>query len=149
MLTVILATILSLTADFTQTKQTAMMSKPQVSTGRMEYRSPDYIRWAYTTPKTVVWEMNGKKTNVNPQIQGLLRMIMASISGENLKESADFAVQQSGNTYTLTPKKREHKRVFRSIRITMDSKTHTAKRVEMTETNGDITTIDFTNIVTK
>lgn len=145
----IIAIIVSLTADFTQTKQSALMAKPQVSKGRMEYRSPDCIRWEYVSPKKMTWEMNGSKSNVNPQIQGLLRMIMATISGENLKESADFAVQREGDVYTLTPKKREYKRLFRTIRITLDSKTSTARKVEMIETNGDSTIIEFEHVVTK
>ena len=40
-----------------------MMSEPQVSAGHMTYRSPDYMRWAYTSPQTMVWEMNGDKSN--------------------------------------------------------------------------------------
>ena len=145
----ILATILSLTADFTQTKHTVMMSEPQVSVGKLTFRSPDYICWAYTSPKKITWEMKDGKANVNPQIQQLLRIIVSSISAESFKESKDFEVQQTGSVYTLTPKKSEYKRVFRSVRITIDSRTRIAKRVEMTEKNGDITIIEFTNVVTR
>ena len=81
MLTLILSVILNLTADFTQIKSVAMMREPQVSQGKMVYRAPDYLKWEYTSPNAVVWEMNGQESNVSPQIQNLLRMIMASISG--------------------------------------------------------------------
>ena len=134
MLAIIIAVIMSLEADFVQTKNVAMMSEPQVSSGHMSYRSPDYMRWAYKKPQAVVWEIDGEKSNVNPQIQKLLRMIMASIAGDK----QDDAKMQ-----------RETKRLFKSVTVTMDEKTDTAKRVEMVEKNGDTTIIEFTNVVKK
>lgn len=134
MLAIIIAIIMSLEADFVQTKNVAMMSEPQVSSGHMSYRSPDYMRWAYKKPQAVVWEIDGEKSNVNPQIQKLLRMIMASIAGDK----QDDAKMQ-----------RETKRLFKSVTVTMDEKTDTAKRVEMVEKNGDTTIIEFTNVVKK
>ena len=134
MLAIIIAVIMSLEADFVQTKNVAMMSEPQVSSGHMSYRSPDYMRWAYKKPQAIVWEIDGEKSNVNPQIQKLLRMIMASIAGDK----QDDAKMQ-----------RETKRLFKSVTVTMDEKTDTAKRVEMVEKNGDTTIIEFTNVVKK
>lgn len=131
MLVLILSVILSLEADFVQTKTSALMLEPQVSTGHMSYRSPDYLRWAYDKPQVLVWEMNGQETNVNPQVQKLLRMIMASVSGE----AQDDAKMQ-----------RESKRLFRSVNIVMDERNEVAQRVEMIEKNGDITLIEFSNV---
>ena len=131
MLALILSVILSLEADFVQTKTSALVLEPQVSTGHMSYRSPDYLRWAYDKPQVLVWEMNGQETNVNPQVQKLLRMIMASVSGE----AQDDAKMQ-----------RESKRLFRSVNIVMDERNGAAQRVEMIEKNGDITLIEFSNV---
>ena len=127
----IISIILSLEADFVQTKTSALMLEPQVSTGHMSYLSPDYLRWAYDKPQVLVWEMNGQETNVNPQVQKLLRMIMASVSGE----AQDDAKMQ-----------RESKRLFRSVNIVMDENNEVAKRVEMIEKNGDTTLIEFSNV---
>ena len=41
------------------------------------------------------------------------------------------------------------KRLFRSVQITMDEKNEVAKRVELVEKNGDVTIIEFTNVVKK
>lgn len=131
MLALILSVILCLEADFVQTKTSALMLEPQVSTGHMSYRSPDYLRWAYDKPQVLVWEMNGQETNVNPQVQKLLRMIMASVSGE----AQDDAKMQ-----------RESRRLFRSVNIVMDERNGVAQRVEMIEKNGDITLIEFSNV---
>ena len=134
MFALILSVILSLQADFVQTKSVAMMSEPQISTGHMTYRAPDYIHWAYSTPQTVVWEIDGDKSNVNPQVQRLLQMIMTSVAGGN----------------TNDPKlQRETKKMFRSVNITMDETKQVANRVELIEKNGDITIIEFSNVITQ
>lgn len=130
----ILSVILSLEADFVQTKNVAMLNEPQVSTGHLSYRAPDYIRWAYTSPQTLVWEVNGEQSNVNPQVQRLLRMIMSSISGEANDDAKTM---------------REVKKMFRAMNITMDEQTGVAQRVEMVEKNGDTTIIEFTHVLTK
>ena len=130
----ILSLIVSLEADFVQTKQVALMNEPQVSVGHLSYRAPEYMRWEYTSPQAMVWEIDGKQSNVNPQVQRLLRMIMASIAGEN---TPDERV------------KRESQKLFRSVDITMDEKTHVAQRVEMIEKNGDTTIIEFKNVTVK
>ena len=134
MLAFIVAAIISIEADFVQTKNIAMMSEPQVSTGHMIYRAPDYLQWAYKTPQTLVWEVIGNTSNVNPQAQKLLRMIMASIAG-------------NGTIDAKTEK--ESKKLFRSVNIIMDDKTHVAKRVELVDKNGDVTIIEFKNVVAK
>lgn len=134
MLAFIVAAIIGIEADFVQTKNIAMMSEPQVSTGHMTYRAPDYLQWSYQTPHTLVWEVNGDISNVNPQVQRLLRMIMASIAGD-------------GTIDAKTEK--ESKKLFRSVNIIMDEKTGVAQRVEMIEKNGDVTIIEFKNVVTQ
>ena len=134
MLAFIISAILSLSADFTQTKHVAMMKEPQVSQGHMVYLAPDYMKWQYTKPNAIVWEINGQQSNVNPQIQNLLRMIMASVAGEGAE---DAKLQK------------ESKKLFKSVNIVMDEKTRVAQRVELVEKNGDTTIIEFTNVVTK
>lgn len=134
MLAFIIAVIISLEADFVQTKHVALMNEPQISTGHMTYRAPDYLRWEYITPQAVVWETDGKTSNVHPQVQGLLRMIMASIAGT----AQDNQKMQ-----------RESKRLFRSINVIMDEANEVAQRVEMIEKNGDQTIIEFNHVVKK
>lgn len=132
MLAFVLTVILSLNADFVQTKQIKLMREPQVSTGHLVYRAPDYMQWQYIKPNKVTWEMNGEQTNVNPQLQRMLKMIMASISGE---AQNDAKLQ------------REMKKMFREVNITMDDTGEVAKRVELVEQNGDITVIEFSNVI--
>jgi len=134
MLALIMAVIVSLEADFVQTKTSALFADPQVSTGHMTYRAPDYMQWAYLTPQQLVWKIDGEQSNVNPQIQKLLRMIMASVAG---------------NTAEYPKLQKESKRLFREVNIVMDEAGQVARRVELIEKNGDTTTIEFTNVVTQ
>lgn len=133
-ISLILSVVLSIEADFVQTKQVALMDEPQISTGHMIYHAPDYIQWAYITPQNIVWELDGDKTNVNPQIKRLLRMMMASIAGQGQDEAK---------------MQKESKRVFRSVKIIMDENNEVAQRVELIEKNGDTTIIEFNNVVKK
>lgn len=134
MLALILAVIVSLEADFVQTKTSALFTDPQVSTGHMTYRAPDYMQWAYRSPQQLVWEIDGEQSNVNPQIQKLLRMIMASVAGNTAED----------------PKlQKESKRLFREVNIVMDEAGQVARRVELIEKNGDTTTIEFSHVVTQ
>lgn len=134
MLALILAVIVSLEADFVQTKTSALFADPQVSTGHMTYRAPDYMQWAYRSPQQLVWEIDGEQSNVNPQIQKLLRMIMASVAGNTAED----------------PKlQKESKRLFREVNIVMDEAGQVARRVELIEKNGDTTTIEFSHVVTQ
>ena len=134
MLAFIIAVIVSLEADFVQTKSSALMSEPQISTGHMIYRAPDYMQWAYKTPQAMIWEIDGEKSNVNPQVQKLLRMIMSSIAGGNSEDSQLL---------------KESKRLFREVNITMDDSNEVARRVEMIEKNGDTTVIEFEHVKKK
>lgn len=134
MLAFIIAVIVSLEADFVQTKSSALMNEPQISTGHMIYRAPDYMQWSYKTPQAMIWEIDGEKSNVNPQVQKLLRMIMSSIAG--------------GNTENAQLRK-ESKRLFREVNITMDESNEVARRVEMIEKNGDTTVIEFEHVKKK
>ena len=134
LLTLLISAILSLEADFVQTKTVALMAEPQVSTGHMTYRAPDYMQWAYLTPQNMVWEVDGNNSNVNPQVQRLLRMIMAAIAGEG---EVDAKAQK------------ESRKLFQSVNVVMDESGRVAQRVELVEKNGDTTLIEFTNVVTE
>ncbi|MBQ9338963.1 MAG: outer membrane lipoprotein carrier protein LolA [Paludibacteraceae bacterium] len=134
MLAFIIAAIVSLQADFVQTKHSAMFSEPQVSTGKMIYRAPSYLLWAYEQPGNIVWEIDGEQSNVNPHVQRLLRMIMASIASE-------------GKTDTTLD--RESKKLFQSVTVRMDEHTNIAQQVELIEKKGDTTIIEFNNVIAK
>ena len=146
MLVVILGLILQLSADFHQTKQSQILVEEQISTGHLTYRSPDYLRWEYTSPIQLTWEIEGEKSNVSPQIKRLLKIIIQTIACENLERNTNFNVSYEAANYNLVPKNRELKQFFTSIQLEIDPKTKIAKKVVLNEKNGDITTINFYNV---
>ena len=143
-LTWILCTIWGIEADFTQVKEVRMLKEPQVAMGHLSYHAPDKMCWEYLSPDTCRWELGNSATA--PQVQQLLQFIVNTISGDYLQDSADFTVGQEGNTYLLSPKKRELKQLFQSVQITLNESTRVAERVVLTEKNGDKSTISFHNV---
>ena len=146
MLVVLLGLILQLSADFHQTKQSQVLVEEHISTGHLTYRSPDYLRWEYTSPMQLTWEIEGEKSNVSPQIKRLLKIIIQTIACENLESNTDFTVSYESAKYNLVPKNRELKQFFTSIQLEIDPKTKIAKKVVLNEKKGDITTINFYNV---
>ena len=139
--------ISSFTAHFVQEKQMKMFAETQQSKGVVTYKAPEYLRWEYVSPQPLVWELDGDKGNMNRQLKGLVMLIRQSISGDFADAEKDFDISLEGDIVTLTPKKRETKRLFTEIRITLNPNTQIADRVEMTEANGDKTVITFSKVL--
>ena len=53
----------------------------------------------------------------------------------------------AGNSQEDERMQRESKRLFKAVNITMDERQEVAKRVELIEKNGDVTLIEFKNVV--
>ena len=143
---IILFAITSLTADFVQDKQSELFVEPQRSTGVLEYKAPDYLRWEYLSLQPLVWEVEGDKGNMNKQIVNMLMLIRQCVQGDFEAAKTNFVVEQKDQHITLTPRKRELMRLFRKIEIMLQSDSQVAKQVVIYEANGDCTTIRFSNI---
>ncbi len=59
----------TLQADFKQEKTLALLSKPEVSTGRFTYQKPNNVLWTYDAPKRVTMLIaNGMMTTYYPDL---------------------------------------------------------------------------------
>ena len=144
-LTIILM-ISSFVAQFVQQKQSPFFDTPQQSIGLLTYREPDYLRWEYTSPQPLVWELEGNKGNMSSQFKSMVALIRECVKGDFEKTKSSFEVTRDGNMILLIPVKREFKNIFRSIYITLDPDTQVADQVEIKEASGDVTTIYFTKV---
>ncbi len=150
----------SLSATFTQEKTSALFTEKVVQKGKLQYKAPKQLRWEYTSPKTMtVIFSNGKvllKTdkgtiaNPNRMLGEMGSMIINTINGSFLKESTDFKIRYFKNnsgqiTAVLTPLNKKIKAYYKDITITLNSTTHLADKVVLNETNGDATTIIFSD----
>ena len=142
----ILMAIGSFVAQFIQQKQSPLFDAPQQSEGVLTYRQPDYLRWEYTSPQALVWELEGDKGNMPRSLKNMVMLIRESIQGDFDNAATSFEVKREGNMVTLIPKKRELKHIFSSIAITLNPETQVADQVVMTESGGDVTTIYFTQV---
>lgn len=147
MLFAILFSIISLTANFVQERSVSIMKNSQISEGVLTYKKPDYLKWEYTSPSNLIWEIDGEKGNVNKQVRGLVELIMKSVSGEIFEFNTDFDIKQENNIYILKPQKREYKQLMENITIILNPKTNIADEVIILEKNGDTTKIKFSNVI--
>lgn len=145
LLTILLTALTFLEADFEQVKTSSLFAEPELSKGHLTYREPDYLRWEYTAPQTLVWEVDGSKDNVSPQVRQIMTLILKSVSGAYLEPNEDFQIEKNDNIAKLSPKRRELKQLFVSIAIRINPKTQIAEEVVLNEKNGDQTIIRFFN----
>lgn len=133
-------------ADFKLVRTSPMLVGEQVSYGKLSYRAPKYVRWEYTSPEKAVYEMNGEKDNLPPQVKSIMEMINICIDGEN--NTRDFQVTRKGNVVTVVPLRRDLKRVIKQIVVQEGDINGVAKSVEITEANGGLIKITFSNVRT-
>ena len=150
----------SLSASFIQEKTSSLFTDKMVQKGKLNYKSPKQLRWEYTSPKamTVIFS-NGKvllktekgtTSNPNKMLGEMGNMIINTINGNFLKENSDFSTRYyktKGGQYAvvLTPVNKRIKAYYKSISITLSSSTFLADKVMLTEANGDVTTITFSD----
>ncbi len=160
MLTQQAASMQCMNCRFTQQKTMAMLAKPTVSEGLMNYNSPDKMRWEYTSPYSFALLVDGEKitkiTDGNEEVldaksgrmyQGIVSIIMSSATGQKLfdKSMFDVAITDDGEFWKaeMKPKKHNMKRMFSMLTFYFAKSTNIINKVEMTEAGGDVTTIQF------
>ena len=145
--------------NFTQTKQSKMLSKPQMSEGKMFCQQPDKLRWEYTSPRasTLVLEgtearlLNGNEQEARNKFIGeMARMIMNCVAGKNLTDNKTFQVsaKEMPTEYvaTLVPQRKDMKRLYTKLVLHYDLKQETVTEIELHEKNGDRTLIELHDI---
>ncbi len=159
------AAMKSMQCSFTQTKSMKMLSKEMVSKGVMYFKTPNKLRWQYTSPYNYTFLMNGDKVRMvsgqttqnvdvkrNKIFRQITNIILNSITGGNLSKTADFSVvlYKDGSTYyaQLYPKKKELKQIYKYIRIHFNASLTMVTKMEMVEKTGDTTTVKLLNVKT-
>jgi outer membrane lipoprotein-sorting protein len=147
----------SLICDFEQTRATSMLSDKLVSTGKMYYRRENYLRWEYAPPAEYTFILNNQKALMlaggkrisDPKMSRFFRemtgIMVNGISGSGLSDTKNFDVacykSPAQWDVALIPQRKELKKMFASITLTFNLKDYTADRIELKESNGDVTTI--------
>lgn len=161
------ANMRTLQCDFVQTKHVKMLNENMVSRGRMFYMRNDRLRWEYNTPYAYTFILNGDKVllnngntkrndvidvNKNKVFKEISRIMVSSVVGSCLTDDKTFktTVATSGAEWiaTLVPVRKDIKQMFDKIILHFDKKRKVVTKIEMTERNGDKTTIVLQNIRT-
>jgi outer membrane lipoprotein carrier protein len=155
--------IKSMSCSFVQTKYLSILNDKMVSKGQMYYKQSDKLRWEYTEPYKYLFIFNGTKvyvgnntrkdvigTNSNKVFKEVARIMMNTVTGKALSNSADFSVDAAVDskyyTITLVPKKKDLKQMFSKIVLNFTKSNIMISELNIYEKNGDRTNIQLKNI---
>lgn len=157
--------IQSMQCHFTQTKQSPLLAQAAVAQGRMSYTRPSSLRWEYTTPydyvlvvegDSVSMTSHGKKSPSAAWKSGVNRMtgmVMNSLNGQRLFDQRlfDISLYEQTDCYRalMKPKRKDMRRMFASITFYFNKQTLMVERVELSEGEGTITTLQFDSLNVK
>jgi len=153
----------TLQADFRQEKTLALLSKPEVSTGRFVYSKPNNVLWTYDAPKRVTMLIAaGMLTTYYPDLNKAERIEVKRYQDRIFKYmGASGAIDELGAWFNFTftntsdkpyyvldldPKSKTIAKRVRHIKIFIDRKTYLTTQFECTEGDGDKTRYEFLNV---
>lgn len=151
----------TLSANFTQEKTSTLFTEKMVQKGVFCYQSPKQLRWEYKSPKALTLLFNDTKVTVltdkgainnpNKMLNEMGKMIINTINGTNMSDNSNFDIIYAKNTQDgnyiaiLKPINKKIKANYNSIKVVLNGKDYLAEKVIMNESNGDVTTIFFSN----
>lgn len=151
----------TLSANFTQEKSSTLFTEKVIQKGVFCYQSPKQLRWEYKSPKALtllfddtkvtILTDKGAVNNPNKMLNELGKMIINTINGSNMSDNSNFDISYTKNTQDgnyiaiLKPINKKIKVNYNSIKVVLNGKDYLAEKVIMNESNGDVTTIFFSN----
>ena len=160
------ASIRTMECQFSQVKTLGFLNDKLTSGGRMLFVAEGgKLRWEYQQPYSYTFILNGDKAYIRSAksrqtidirqsrlFQSIVEVMMNSVTGKSLTTSRDFGCEMysRGDEWqaVLTPKRKELKKLFSTIRLHFSSGRQMVTQVEMAETSGDTTVITLKNVKT-
>ena len=152
----------TLSANFTQEKTSTLFTEKVVQKGVFCYQAPKQLRWEYKSPKALTLLFNDTKVTVltdkgainnpNKMLNEMGKMIINTINGTNMSDNDNFDISYLKNNQdgsyiaVLNPTNKKIKANYSSIRVILNGKNYLAEKVILNESNGDVTTITFSNM---
>lgn len=150
----------NISCDFIQTRHLSLVNGEVISKGRMYYGKPDTLVWEYISPEPLSFEMKGSDVTVrrkgsvqssdasgNRMYRELTSMLLGAVSGRLMADGKLFATECSSiNGYAvikMRPKKGDLKKMWNCMTMYFDEKSMKAVKIEIDETSGDSTMIEF------
>ncbi len=149
----------SITTAFNQEKHISILTKPLKSEGKMYFKTPNRLKWEYTSPynytiifkeETITINDEGKVSNfdlsASKSFMEINQIIVNSVSGNILQEEQfDIQYLHSAQFYLakMKPKEDQLKSYIAMIEVYIDKGDFTVSKIILNEKGGDYTLIDF------
>ena len=148
----------TMTADFTETKQLKMLSDAVVTTGKLWYKAPSYMRWEYDSRNYGVYNPKGGYMVKNGQRDGamsrgfaqtgrMVTQLMGNLSEDIKDYSISYKTAGKNLEVTAIPVSPRMKGFVESIVMKFDIATCQIRSFEMHSQSG-VTTIVFSGMKT-
>lgn len=150
----------TLLSDFTQYKHLDFLSNDIITSGKLAFKSPDMVKWEYTTPfkysvlfkdETLFINDEGKKSNVdigsNKMFKQLNTLIISSVKGDLFDDNEFDMVyfkKEANSEVHFNPKDKEFSKYIKAFHITFNDEGHVVE-LKMIEPSEDYTRIVFNN----
>jgi outer membrane lipoprotein-sorting protein len=148
-------------SDFVQEKNLSVLSNKIVSKGHFCFMKENNIHWEYTQPYKYLIIINKDKIFIkedknqkqydiqsNKMFQEMNKFISGCIQGDILQNEKDYKVsyfEDDRNYFVkLVPNAEKMRQMLNEVQIWFDRNDLTVSRIQMVESGGDYTRIDFT-----
>lgn len=152
----------SIESDFVQEKNLSVLANKITSKGHFIFKRENNIRWEYLQPyqyliiisnnKIFIKEdKNQKQYDIqsNKMFQEMNKFISGCIQGDILKNEQDFRIgyfeDEKNYFVSLVPKSDAMKKMLSEVQIWFNKTDMTVSGINMVESGGDYTKIDFIN----
>jgi outer membrane lipoprotein-sorting protein len=151
----------SIESDFTQEKNLSMLSEKIISKGHFVFKKENLLRWEYNTPskylivinkdkviikdekKTTKYDMNSNK--VFKEINDIMLSCVQGTIFKSNKFKTSYFESDKYYKLELIPQVKNMKDSFKKINLYFDKTVTSVAKMEMIESNEDLTLLDFTN----
>jgi len=151
----------SIESDFTQEKNLSMLSEKIISKGHFVFKKENLLRWEYKTPskylivinkdkviikdekKTTKYDMNSNK--VFKEINDIMLSCVQGTIFKSNKFKTSYFENDKYYKLELIPQVKNMKETFKKINLYFDKTVTSVAKMEMIESNEDLTSLDFSN----
>lgn len=152
---------MSIESDFIQEKNLSMLSEKIISKGHFVFKKENLLRWEYSSPskylivinkdkvvikdekKTTKYDMNSNK--VFKEINDIMLSCVQGTIFKSNKFKTSYYENEKFYKLELIPQVKNMKETFKKINLYFDKTVTSVAKMEMIESNEDLTSIDFTN----
>ena len=153
--------ITSIHADFVQEKRMPILARPLVSTGTLDYRAPDCLRWEYRTPIRSIllmykgrvqryFAVDGRLTKDAGMDAGAFNVVVQQITqwlnGDFDRNPAFTARLAPGPRIVLEPRDEAFRAMIRRIEVGLSERPGVIRSVTIYEPGDAVTRLEFRNI---